>query len=355
MSYVARASLDPKEFYKVLPSQGIYYDTTVTSEDVVDLINRFQDEDSSLIDIPFMDSLLESLLKLSEREEVKKVASDTAHKASAMYSNLLSGSKSRREFRMRLQLLNYFLQDFLSNDQGSEVDFHELSLIRDCPWDQIQFNGSHFYLFSGEGGLHNVSDNCSYEVGKATQLDYIDEQAISVGSIFSTGGYVLYEDRLEYIEHNEPIVLLFKAGSDTLFIDYRGGIFLLENRHKVSQLEVGEVSKVRYIEGKLYVFDWSDIYKLHVYDVVKDDCSTVDLKMVMLGNDIAKVSDFFYVIDKQQGFVFKYDDEFNFISKALRFGIKEGCLYDPISINVKGDTLSIISWVSSKQTDIPIF
>lgn len=355
MSYVARASLDPKEFYKVLPSQGIYYDTTVTSEDVVDLINRFQDEDSSLIDIPFMDSLLESLLKLGEREEVKKVASDTAHKASAMYSNLLSGSKSRREFRMRLQLLNYFLQDFLSNDQGSEVDFHELSLIRDCPWDQIQFNGSHFYLFSGEGGLHNVSDNCSYEVGKATQLDYIDKRAVSVGSIFSTGAYVLYEDRLEYIEHNEPIVLLFKVKSDTFFIDYRGGIFLLDGRNKLYQLEVGEVSKVRYIEGKLYIFDWSDIYNLHVFDICSGERSIVDLKLVMLGNDIAKVFDYFYIVDKQQGFIFKFDESFNFISKSLQFGVKDGCLYDPISINVKKDKLSVISWVTSRQTDISIF
>ena len=53
---------------------------------------------------------------------------------------------------------------------------------------------------------------------------------------------------------------------------------------------------------------------------------------VYLVNDICLANNFFYIVDKQQGFVFKYDKNFKFISKSLHFGVGKGCLYDPISI-----------------------
>ena len=111
----------------------------------------------------------------------------------------------------------------------------------------------------------------------------------------------------------------------------------------------------RWFNGVLYCMDNSDFGHITSYDFKSGlaiRCSTLP---VMVCNDIVVVGKNFYLIDKQQGSVFKFDCEWNFISRVLRFGKDEGCLFDPVSIRYQDGSLQVVSWLSSRLVTLKLF
>ena len=150
-------------------------------------------------------------------------------------------------------------------------------------------------------------------------------------------------------------MLFFDFDGVVCFIDYRGGIYNSKTLKQLHLVDINEVSKVRLINGVLYMFDWSKAKAIICFDLETHKQELIVLDAILLGNDICSYDDHFYILDKQQGHVFKYDSRFNLADHMLGFGKGIGRLYDPISIRVVGNGFQVLNWVTSKIVTMDVF
>jgi hypothetical protein len=120
-------------------------------------------------------------------------------------------------------------------------------------------------------------------------------------------------------------------------------------------LPVNMVWRARFVEGKVFVSDWSEPRRLTVLDTDGWQISVIDTGPVLLTNDLCKVGNTYYVIDKMQGRVFSYDRNFSPKDSRMSFGKGPGCLYDPITLRFHRGNLSILSWLTGSLTEIRLF
>lgn len=346
---------DPLVFYRTLPSDVSYQgDGKNNASSNKDLSLDF------LIERENLDQLL-ALMYLRggkfEEEQLRKLSLW----ASKKYSVLLASEKSARARRMKLQLINYAAQDLLAgpNIQNDVSSFSKGRKIADSPpWDWLsQRDGTQFMIVSGENGLHSTCGNKHerYHVGLPSQLDQIDDCSISVGSIFSNGGYILRPSQLTKIDHSMPIVIFLDGPHGRVFVDYCGNICSAADGRIVDRISCNHADKVRAIEGKLYISDWSVFGKMYVYDLSSGTQSQVRLNGIFLMNDICAGESCFYVVCKQQGSIFKFNLDFELLEKRLSFGKQRTELFDPISIRNENGRLQVLSWVTGNLTCIDTF
>ena len=63
----------------------------------------------------------------------------------------------------------------------------------------------------------------------------------------------------------------------------------------------------------------------------------------------------FYLIDKMQGHIFKFDYCFNYMDKRMYFGKSPSRLYDPIAIRNVDNKLYVLSWLTGNMVAVPLF
>lgn len=356
---------NPHSYYRILPSSVKKKEFIFNNIDFNRALNEFIKCSVDEIKLSDIDYILVCLLNLNDELINDSLFYNVANRASEIYSSLLNGNDNSRSLRMRLQRLNYFIRDVLSNN----ISFHQCCLEVEgsdelldgcCPWDSIEVNNESITIFSGFNGLEIKNKDCitKYDKGLPTQLDLLSDGTVSIGSYYSRGSFLYTGSGIVDVVHDEPILLVFTYQQQSYALDSKGRLFSFNN-WKVSLLILDlcetSLNKARFFGRYIYFSDWSKPYKSGRLNLDTMKIEYFNTSPVIIANDICVVNDFLYIIDKQKGSVFKFDQELKYIESKLDFGVGNIQLYDPISIRVNQDKLSIISWVNAKQTTINIF
>ncbi|EDM69052.1 hypothetical protein PE36_06187 [Moritella sp. PE36] len=357
---------NPHSYYNILPSSfEKKYDFIFNDIDFNLALNEFLKSSVEEIEFYNIDYILVCLLNLKNELINDSLLHSVAEKASEIYSSLLNKGENTRSFRMRLQRLNYFIRDILSNHlvfehYNTDVKGSDELLDGCCPWDSIEVNNESLTIFSGFNGLEikNKENTKRYDKGLSTQLDLLSDGKVSIGSYYSKGSFLYTGCKIIHIDHDEPILIVFTYQQQTYALDSKGRLFLLNNGEVsllILDLSESSLNKARVFGCYIYFFDWSKPYKGGRLNLDTMKIEYFNTSPVIISNDICVCDDFLYIIDKQKGSVFKFDQKFKYIESKLDFGIGDMQLYDPISIRIRQDKLSIISWVNAKQTMTSIF
>ncbi len=279
--------------------------------------------------------------------------------ASRMVAYSLKNDASR-SIRMRCQRLVYAIQKHLSaiQPQTSEVYVEEETLDVAKPWDVLSTDVGVWCVCSGEKNIRFTplhGEQQQWEKGLPTQIDRIDDHTLAFGSLYSNGIH-LYDGAWHYIHHESPIVTAWRDREGTgFFVTHDAVVWRDQPREICTRLACDKVHFARYFDDTLYLMDNSDFGHIQSYRHDTGQETRHSVLPVWICNDMVATASSFYLIDKQQGRVFKFDKEWNFLEQKLSFGAARGQLCDPVSIRMQGDQLQIISWLTAKQTRMEAF
>lgn len=272
--------------------------------------------------------------------------------------------KNSKSIRKSAQRLNFFIQYGLYQNKSNHNDIvNHKKLKQQFCWDYVKLEnlnglkGECYISSEKEKNFHFLNSNkeiSSFKVGLPTQLDISLNNVLYIGSCYSQGFWSWDGNSLKYNNHEFP-VLLFCQNKDQDFYFFNAKGELFKNNHKVFKSPIKYPGKARYFKNKIYITDWLRSGFIYCLNLETIKGNWIPLSGVYLVNDICLANNFFYIVDKQQGFVFKYDKNFKFISKSLHFGVGKGCLYDPISIRLYNETLIITSWITGEYNQINVF
>jgi len=359
-------ALNPKTFYSVMPSDYLkkedHFQASYSEEEFSLLVSDFIEKNITNISVSSIKLLLQYIFLNFKKIKINKNIEYLALHFSLLYSSALF-DENKREIRMWLQYANYCLRDLIERDV-IELHSSEKRLNFNCPWDILYREDYHFLICSEKSSFISFKKNelnDKHSLGLPTQTDFFHASEISIGSYYTNGGYTYdYQNKvIKFIDHVAPIVLIFSHNQTTFFIDFYGKIFILSNdtKHEFFDLKT-MVCRARYIKGSLYISNWKLPFNIILFDVDKEISSKVKVPTI-LTNDMIEFKNNFYLIDKQQGNVFKTNNNFNLMDKKLSFGKGLGKLIDPISIRIaenhEGANLIILNWVCSRLVSLDMF
>lgn len=359
-------TLNPKTFYSVMPSDYLKkencFQTSYSEEEFSLLVSSFIKKNITYISVSSIKLLLQYIFLNFKKIEINKNIEDLALHFSLLYSSALF-DENKREIRMWLQYANYCLRDLIERDV-LELHSSEKRLNFNCPWDILYREDYHFLICSEKYNFISFKKNelkDKHSLGLPTQTDFFHTTEISIGSYYTNGGYTYdYQNEvIKFIDHVAPIVLIFLHNQATFFIDFYGKIFILNNNNKYEFFDLKTlVCRARYIKGSLYISNWKLPFNIISFDIDNEIFSIIKVPTIIT-NDIINLKNSFYLIDKQQGNVFKTDDDFNLMEKKLSFGKGFGKLIDPISIRIAenhvGTNLIILNWICSRLVSLNMF
>jgi len=279
-----------------------------------------------------------------------------ADKMAIQYSRLILNEEAR-ELRMKSARINYCIRALLDKDIAVSY-VTEWSIKSKGPWDFLYYKGQLLWIDCETNNfkVKNGDEIVSYPCGLPTQLDKLNGHGVAVGSTYTKGGWVFDGEKLSEIYHSEPIVTFFLWGDLICCLDIKGQLIDLSGR-KIAEIQLpfSMIHKCRFIEDRLLFFDWSKPNKGFVYYLDTGVGESFHLDSVIICNDICFLSGYYYLIDKEQGFVFKYDKDFVLMDKKSGLGYGNGRLYDPISIKVVDGYIQVLNWFSGKVVVFDVF
>lgn len=283
-----------------------------------------------------------------------------ADRLSLLYARQLKADGSRA-LRMKAARANFFLRDLLdiSVDKNDAV-IHERRFPDGFVWDWLPWNDGEIISDSRSENIHYRSGPGrnwqSLSAGLPTQMDIVSAGSVAVSSCYSDGWYKwIPGEGAKLVPHHCPVVLAFVFQSDSFFLDRYGAVFREGYRQPLVRLPVDTVWRARLVDGKVFVSDWSEPRRLTVLDTDGWQISVIDSGPVLLTNDLCKIGETYYVIDKMQGRVFSFDANFAPIDARMSFGKGAGCLYDPITLRLHQGNLCVLSWLTGALAEISPF
>lgn len=285
---------------------------------------------------------------------------DLALKLSASMARNLTASGSR-SLRMRTQRLYYYILAILDSRspiEGRELVTAETQLRADKPWDYFRRPGEEWWIGSGRPNIQRSrgpGDESQWSVGLPTQIDPLPNGDLAFGSIYTPGAATTDGSTWWTLEHDDPVVLVFLHDGRRYFVDHFCRLYAEQPRELLVQIERPQVHFARYADGFVYLMDNSDFGHLTVHDMTTGRSERLSILPVQVANDIAIAPDARYLIDKQQGGIFKFTSGWQLERRVLRFGRGAGQLMDPVAIRLDGDQLLAVSWLTGKLTEIEAF
>ncbi len=278
-------------------------------------------------------------------------------------SRLMCGQLARggaRPLRMRAQRLNYCIQSLLDRARphaGEPPGLTETPLAGSKPWDCVMHQGARWWLTSDERNVHreDSSGTTSWRCGLPTQLDPLSDGRLSIGSIYTPGAHLTDGRQWTELKHDQPVPLVFEHDGVLCFLDHAGTVWRDSPRVVLWRTPCSQVHFARLIEGVLYCLDNADFGHLTCCDIDSGAITRHGIDPVQVCNDIAMADGYLYLIDKQQGSVFKFSRDFRFVARALRFGRGPGELLDPVGLRFQGGKLCVVSWLSGRLTELMPF
>jgi hypothetical protein len=297
------------------------------------------------------------LLGQGDRLHPPDLWSKLAELLSLWMANELTGNGNRL-LRMQAARLNYYIEALISNSEDYQNSIlAEHNLPGSKPWDYVEHQESSWWISSGSPSLYrqNQQDIQTWHLALPTQLDPLPDGRLAVGSIYSHGAMLGNGHNWQRLEHSEPVPLVFQHEKHLYFLDHFGRIWRDSPREYILSAACRQVHFARYSDGRVYCLDNSDYGHITIIEMGTNSYRRQSVLPVRVCNDITFGVSCYYLIDKQQGSVFKFDQSFTFLSRVLSFGRGKGCLLDPVAIHADSEKISIVSWLSNKLTTIGLF
>lgn len=348
-------------FYTLLPRDRICLAPEWPSADLIQLAHKIQASESGMGSEADIDLLSFSLLAHGDTSLPEGFDWPLlADQLSILYMQQFKKNGNRR-LKMKAARANFFLRDLidLERDESGHVLAHR-SYGECYPWDWLPLEDGEVMVDSTPAS--NVQyrkacgDNIGFRLGLPTQMDILSERRLAISSCYSDGWYEwCMEGEPAWHTHSRPVTLAFSHEGCIYYLDNGGSLFLLGNASPVLRLPVATAWRARYVDGKVFVSDWSEPRRVTVLDPDGWQISIIDSGPVLLLNDLCKVDKTYYVIDKMQGRVFSYDENFVPMATRMSFGKGPGCLYDPITLRFHKGNLCVLSWLAGTLTEIGPF
>jgi len=348
-------------FYEYLPSDDLSLDSDWPSLDLIQVARAISILDSYSVVESGIDLLSCGLL--AHGSNPLPVGFDwlfLADQLSILYMRQFGSGGSRR-LKMKAARANFLLRDLIDLDVNRPEQVVGYRRFGRCyPWDWLPLDSGEILVDSAPE--FNVrfetaqGKKTGFRLGLPTQIDMLTTERLSVTSCYSNGWYQWCLGGIpSWCPHLRPVVLVFCFQGETYCLDNAGYVFLLGDELPHLRLPVASAWRARFVDGKVFVSDWSAPRRLTVLDTDGWQISVIDTAPVLLTNDLCKVGDTYYVIDKMQGRVFSYDSNFSPKDSRMSFGKGPGCLYDPIALRFHRGNLSILSWLTGALTEIRLF
>lgn len=274
------------------------------------------------------------------------------------YYSLILLSEADRKLRMYIQKLVFFVNSYISKNMtvDTECVLKKLQLQHVWDWYYCDLEDAEYCIVS----TNNVAENFIKKIdgvapvklhaGLPTQIDRIKPSVLHIGSSYSDGGFVYdaSENFATHYDENSPVILKLIYRGEYLVVYNNGTIQKGDTVHTFPSLT--NISKARAFNDKLILSDWSLPGKILFLDLATFQVELIDVAPIIIANDFLyeEALDCYYMIDKEQGSVFKFSSSFNYEGKRLSFGRGVGRLYDPISIRKYKNKLAILSWVNGE-------
>lgn len=349
------------EYYQLLPSDNVTLEDGWPSTDLQSIGGILSSpnvvEQANEIDI---DALVMALLAHGAEPLPGNVDwKSLADRLSRLYARQLKPGGSRA-LRMKAARANFYLRDLLDIAAGKAAVLDERHFPEGFVWDWLPWNDGQIIVDSREKNVHFQAGSGrawqSASMGLPTQMDIVSAGHVAVTSCYSDGMYKWAPNQCaQFVPHRSPVVLAFDFQGDCFLLDRQGGVFREGHSKPHLCLPVDTVWRARMVDGKVFVSDWSEPCRLVVLDTDGWQTSIIDSGPVLLTNDLCKVDESYYVIDKMQGRVFSYDANFGSKGERMSFGKGAGCLYDPITLRFHQGNLCVLSWLTGALTEIGLF
>jgi hypothetical protein len=354
--------MDMVAFYDAMPNDGLILEGAcpLNPEELTEALHRLKSMDVLQADIALLDDITMYLITQRVDASLHGLLDVVAQAARLGFVSLIQGEKSNRPLRMRLVHLNFAILTVL--DAGiSTWEAEDFVLPFRAPWDFLRMPHVTVWITSDDDNVIIQLGETSHimRLGLPTQVDALDECSISIGTVYDNGLWLWDGFEAQHVAHARPLLVAWQHDGNGYVIDSEGFIFALSEKRivgaQVAVVPINQISKCRKIENKLFLFDWTDAFVFSVVDLADYSCKLIAVPEVAVVNDVVQVGAFFYLADKLQGMVFKYDVNFIFCGKALAFGCKHGQLIDPISLRYDEGMLCVLSWITHKVTRLPVF
>lgn len=357
---------DSFSYYEYLPSSGIHIVPDPSTPDTATLAARLLDgplDDDAPDDTvgADMDALTIRLLNRdfpAGFDGWEQLADRLARQYAAL---LVDGSSRGRPLRMRSQRLLFCIRDLCDRDVPV-IFTGQRQLPGRHPWDWLDLAGGTLAVTCDHDNLRWTPDDgspgWSLRCGLPSQLDLLDDGseescvgdgAIGVGSLFSPGGAIVRGDQVETVLHNVPAICLFRQKGLLHFLDEAGRVVTAGDGAVPARLPEGvRPWRARRIDGALYVSDWSRAEVLFRLDLATGDTAVLDIRPVLICNDICRIPGGFAVLDKERGNLFLFDENFRHVDTRLAFGRGPGRLYDPITVRAGNGRVETLNWFDAR-------
>lgn len=351
------AELDSLYWYDSLPGDGIRVCEMPHGLSIEQLRDKLLS--AEVMQANDIDLLAAHLLGLSSRLCSPEIWKTLAQRLSRTMAEQLTGC-GNRALRMRAQRLNYYIEALIApppSRQDQELVAVEQTLQGLKPWDYLEHMGSTWWISSGSPNIYrrNESTQQQWTLGLPTQLDPLSIDRLSAGSIYSKGAYIYCDGNWSHLAHYAPIPLVFEYDSELFFLDHFGHIWHAQPRRPIGRVTCKQAHFARYFNGMVYCLDNSDYGHISTFDMTSGHVERQSVQPVQVCNDLVVTDEYCYLIDKQQGSVFKFDRHFRFLERRLQFGRHDTQLLDPVSIRMTGKHLQVVSWLSQKLTRLRVF
>jgi hypothetical protein len=356
------------QWYDTLPGDTVSIPSIphgIGASDLVRRLNRCADIAKEERAIDHLAALLLNQPPALEPSE-HTVYQTLAKTLSCLMSENLTTSGSR-PLRMKAQRLLYYIQMVLSLSEknnthslpSTNIEEHTLNLEK--PWDFLPTDqGAWSVSCDRDVNIHHyqpnhVTPHQSLRNGLPTQINKFSENGICFGSIYSNGASLLHNGSWEQLTHEHPILLYFHYEGTGYFLDHFSNLYEATPRRKTQQFALTQVHFARFYGDTLYLMNNGDFSHISSYNMKTGDFLRINTAPVMVCNDMVETENRFYLIDKQQGSIFAFNKQWEYLTKRLSFGRGYGQLLDPVSIQLYKDRLYTVSWLSGKLTILSPF
>lgn len=342
-------------FDKELNSLKFYTDLNINSiVDDLGWLNKKSFDKENIFAISNIDFLTYVLL-LNYTGEIMCNIDDFrffALKYSQKYFELINTEDSNIELKLKCQRLNYLLQLYLDRDKPRNQSLLHLDeVVYFYPWDiEILDDNSVFVVESKDTVRINnkVVDNLSNKNLMITQVDRFENQLV-FNSCYSAYVAILDTSNKQYMIENDDDCLFVFYNEGALSKVTTSGKIIVDGKELGELGELNKAWRFRVIDNHLFVFDWLKFGSCVIFNITSGLAKRHVFNEMWIPHDVVGSNEHFYFIDKQQGMIFKYDQNFNFVSSSLSFGYEKGNLCDPIGIKEIGhNKLAVSSWLSGK-------
>ncbi|WP_337996584.1 hypothetical protein [Oleispirillum naphthae] len=349
-------SVDPFVFYNLLPGDVQDLSTDWPS------IDLGRAGDSALKQPPdeaSLDTLALGLMALRGKPLPDSIDwAALAETCARLYARHLRPD-GRRPLRMRLARIAFMLHDILDRDRPDETEIlAQQAFPQGFVWDWLPLEEGTLIADSRRKNVHHEVGGAvrsSQRLGLPTQIDALPDGRVGIGSCYSDGWYAWKPGEKGHHHPRETAVVMVFPHDGRLSELSSDGTVRAETGAVLAHLPIRKVWCARHIDGRVFASDWSEPGVLFVLDLRSMICDRVSIAPVILTNDICRLGDSYYLVDKMRGRVLAFDLDFHFREARLRFGKGAGRLYDPIAIRAHQGLLHVLSWVTGSLVTIRPF